>query len=1483
MEMNSKTRLWPKIFSLSTISVLVIFSLFLLCSCGSNGDSGGISYTPQNETLSGTVATGEALINTFVMIRDKDGNINEDLIMTDANGKYTNIDLTAMGLSLPVLIRVLDPDRGWMYSYASSSGTANVHPLTDPIVKAWYRINHPDINLDEYFPDETKVLPLPDPDEIRLIKAVVMDVLENLFIAVGLKDPDGTLSFDPMEDPFEANGTGFDKILDDTEIDMSDETGDLNIIVQEGSELENEVEDTGGSSNITLDTDKIKEADITPPGKPDAPSALRVSDKQILVTWTLMDPNDEAYYNVYRNDKKAGTVTSTVYIDRIDPNISMTYTYRISACDASQNCSELSDPSEGITITAHTALPADTEAPTPGTLSAVAIGFDEIKLTWTGFSDNKGIVGYKVYACSDGSCTTSSLKAKVTGSPFIHFGRSANSTYYYKVTAIDGAGNESAPTDVVSATTPDIPSNIIMDFTPPDLPAEFDANASTCNQIELTWTAPEDDDLAGYYIYKSGVLIVMLDGEATSYTDNNLLAETEYTYWIRAFDLTGNMTDKVIASATTPECPDETPPSVPAGVTATADNEESQITVSWSASTDDDSGVAGYNVFRGAEKIREGTTETSLVDSGLDPETQYCYQVSALDYAGNESGKSASVCATTPAGPPPDVSELINEARGLLEQQDIPGASAKFKQAYEIDPNNKDANFGKAMTDMIMIIEDPNIVGLFETYGTYKPTIENIVYGILNKTYEVWGGNNPICGEDSLEPGSNGYTKLSDANNPETVFTGYDYYVIYAPPFSEVNLSISVSNIMPPECSYGRWIYLGSPDPNTVILTLGGANLFSGTSITISAPNGMTLTAPEATLQKTLMKRLRSNSSSSGGEGDRELPFVNEVKSLFNKLPKNKRSLSTRMKTLARSLIEEPPSPVDAQSLIDLKILPWINGMIANLRKVEGKGYEFTITPAMTGGAETENIILDDGEFCALDAILSGIRCLLDIVTAYDFNIEIDKIEYDPLSQLNKPTFFTLKTGGAAKMADALTALRDVAEKAESAYDFIFNEWGYTEDSFNDGFEICQVLAPQKDPNDNGIQFHDYDAMRPCYRGGPYDFIPDDDSDINMIFDAAKLVLAGPATYTREIAGGTYKEYITDGETTVTLWAESTDEPDGVEFTISADATKFFTNPLNRTDLPTFNYDVPINVTLSQSVGEPVNSRVSSGQDGIPGTDDDEYVYCDIWPTSPFPDLTLNGIFPNGFPEFEGLMYIDNSKTLIMPNDVMWGWRWSEDIEVQPDGNFSILKSSYGPDGSRIFSINRTNGSIIETKEIIPANDPNTVGFLQSHAYQSGEHWALGGYFDSSGYWHGGVFTFSINGTQGQVSNVIPLNLPSSDDLWFGDLASDGTNLYMGIAYWNSSYERKSGVVKFNPATTQEINESTTFLLDTSDNDYSAPYKICYGGGFLWVGSNGLLKVNPSTGEIIADYDGEDSAATLYYNGNLLSMEDQKLLFFVVP
>src|SRR5690606_31575342 len=108
------------------------------------------------------------------------------------------------------------------------------------------------------------------------------------------------------------------------------------------------------------------------------------------------------------------------------------------------------------------------------------------------------------------------------------------------------------------------------------------------------------------------------------------------------------------ASVTTPAAPppDTTPPSVPAGLTATAVS-GSRIDLAWNASTDTGgSGVAGYRIYRNGDTTPVATvTGTSHADTSLTPSTAYSYQVTAIDGAGNESAPSAAAGDTTLAPP----------------------------------------------------------------------------------------------------------------------------------------------------------------------------------------------------------------------------------------------------------------------------------------------------------------------------------------------------------------------------------------------------------------------------------------------------------------------------------------------------------------------------------------------------------------------------------------------------------------------------------------------------------------------------------------------------------------------------------------------------------------------------------------------------------------------------------------------------------------
>ncbi|MDP2167628.1 MAG: hypothetical protein Q8J64_04770 [Thermodesulfovibrionales bacterium] len=108
------------------------------------------------------------------------------------------------------------------------------------------------------------------------------------------------------------------------------------------------------------------------------------------------------------------------------------------------------------------------------------------------------------------------------------------------------------------------------------------------------------------------------------------------------------------------EAEDTQPPSVPAGL---AINTVSpfELKLAWSPSRDN-TVVVEYRVYQGKAML-ESVTQPSAYYSGLTPSGTYCFTVSALDAAGNESGKSEEVCtkraAPRPPPPPPPAPVVI--------------------------------------------------------------------------------------------------------------------------------------------------------------------------------------------------------------------------------------------------------------------------------------------------------------------------------------------------------------------------------------------------------------------------------------------------------------------------------------------------------------------------------------------------------------------------------------------------------------------------------------------------------------------------------------------------------------------------------------------------------------------------------------------------------------------------------------------------------
>jgi hypothetical protein len=127
--------------------------------------------------------------------------------------------------------------------------------------------------------------------------------------------------------------------------------------------------------------------------------------------------------------------------------------------------------------------------------------------------------------------------------------------------------------------------------------------------------------------------------------------------------------DKVVNSGT---AADTTPPSVPISLAATAAG-ASRIDLSWTGSTDN-VGVTGYKIYRWGIYIRTVAT-TTTPDTGLTRATNYCYTVSAIDAANNESTQSTQTCATTSdatTGLVPDTGQTTHYASIFGDDSDYP-------------------------------------------------------------------------------------------------------------------------------------------------------------------------------------------------------------------------------------------------------------------------------------------------------------------------------------------------------------------------------------------------------------------------------------------------------------------------------------------------------------------------------------------------------------------------------------------------------------------------------------------------------------------------------------------------------------------------------------------------------------------------------------------------------------------------------------------
>lgn len=277
--------------------------------------------------------------------------------------------------------------------------------------------------------------------------------------------------------------------------------------------------DTCLNAEIRAECEVLTVPDEQPPTVPANLRATVGNTYDVSLSWDAStDDVGLKDYVVYRDGTFLARSANESYTDAgLTPGASHTYT--VTAFDVAGNESA---PSAPLDVVADNGPPS-----TPTDLVATLDADENVALSWQAATDDVGVTRYGVYRDGlllDHSTTESYLDTTAL----------RGATYSYTVTALDGADNESQPSDPAEIT--------IGDAQPPSVPQDLAVQALSTRKLELTWSASTDDSGGVTYdVYKGENLLSSTTD--TGYVDDTLAPGESATYTVVARDGAGNLSD----------------------------------------------------------------------------------------------------------------------------------------------------------------------------------------------------------------------------------------------------------------------------------------------------------------------------------------------------------------------------------------------------------------------------------------------------------------------------------------------------------------------------------------------------------------------------------------------------------------------------------------------------------------------------------------------------------------------------------------------------------------------------------------------------------------------------------------------------------------------------------------------------------------------------------------------------------------------------